>query len=351
MKFLTGLFFVFLSIIAQGDNMKTLSFYVVKYVKEPPKINGFLDDPQWKGVKSYSRYYEYFKSNPKPSIIKTEFKMLYGDNGVYLGIINYDENLKALKANYTVRDAERLWTDDCDEIYFDPFGDGVGYSKFVTNTIGTVSDLRRIDAAVTLSEWSGSGWMIKTSQSADAWIVEAFFPWEDLGGKAEPGKVWRFCNARFAYTSGKFVGATSSPGGNYNQPGNFGYLYFVKEQMPSASYVGSLMAFRVAPPWILPWDNQLISCNEPGKSECESIKNVFDDKKAEFTDMEKKIEALLKNGKDKSIAEKFQKAVKGAEAVNFDKDRFGSLKKISASISKLDNIYWELKLQELVDSI
>jgi hypothetical protein len=192
-----------------GGNMKTLSFYIVNHVKKSPVIDGKLSDEAWRSAPVYNRYYEYFKSNPKAALTKTEFKMLYDDSGVYLGVINYDKNLDKLKANYTVRDAAALWTDDCNEIYFDPYGDGVGYSKFVVNSIATVSDMRRIDAAVSLNEWSGTGWIAKTSQTEDAWIIEAFFPWEDLGGKAEDGKLWRFCDVRYAFTSGKFIGSTS----------------------------------------------------------------------------------------------------------------------------------------------
>ena len=83
--------------------------------------------------------------------------------------------------------------------------------------------MNRLDTAVVVGEWRGTGWYVKTSIQDDHWIIEGFFPWEDIGRVHEPGEMLRFCHTRYAYSSGKFVGATSSPGGNYASTHSFGY--------------------------------------------------------------------------------------------------------------------------------
>ncbi len=352
MKFSACLLVIFISAATLAGNFRTLSFYVVKHSDIEPVINGNLDDPAWKNAETYSGYYEYYKPNPKISELKTAFKMLYGKNGIYLGIINYEKKLGVLKANNTARDAEQLWKDDCDEIYFDSSGSGVGFSKFVVNSLGTMGDMRQIDASVSLPEWSGNEWIVKTSKTDDAWIVEAFFPWDDLGGKAEAGKTWRFCNVRYAYTSGKFAGATSSPGGCYNKPGNFGYLYFAEDKMPGPTKVGGiLLSAGVTPPWLLPFDNELISCSEPGKINYEKIKTTFTKQKLRFDSLRKKVRSLLEKNNNSMKASDFTKILKAESEIDFSKDKFCSLNEITELISKLDNLYWKLKINNLVNNL
>ncbi len=162
-------------------NMKILSLYTVNYSPDTPVINGKLNDGCWGKAEVSSTYYVYNRMLPKPGQLNSELKMLWNERGLYLGITNYERNMSAVRAKYTARDDINLWRDDCGEIYFDPAGNGVGFTKFIINAIGTIADQRRIDAAVTLTDWSAAGVQVATSQDADAWYIEAFSPgmtWE-----------------------------------------------------------------------------------------------------------------------------------------------------------------------------
>ena len=109
---------------AGGVEMKLLSFYNVMPATEEIVVDGSLSETAWKNARSHSMYYEYWKPNPDLGRLKTEFKMLYSAKGVYLAVINHERDMAKLKANFTTRDASELWTDDCDEIYIDAFGEG-----------------------------------------------------------------------------------------------------------------------------------------------------------------------------------------------------------------------------------
>lgn len=173
-------------VIALNAQMRELSFYEVRRTDSAPVIDGKLDDPCWQAADRHHAYYEYFKPNPGPGVLNTEFRMLSDAKGIYLGIVNYEERIREIRKNITDRDNPQLWTDDCAEIYFDPSADSIGYTKFMVNAIATVSDMRRIDNAVSLPEWNGNGWHAAVSINADNWTIEAFLPWADLERPPRP---------------------------------------------------------------------------------------------------------------------------------------------------------------------
>ena len=277
---------VFISIIPMfaSANMREISFYCPVPAEKPPVIDGILDDPCWKKAAPYTATYEYFKPNPGPGKLKNTIRIVYDAHGLYLGIINYEDNVKALRKTITDRDNPRLWTDDCAEIYFDPEAGGIGWRKFVVNAIGTVGDVLRVDGSVLRNDWNGIGWQVRTRINQDSWSMECFFPWEDLGKTAKPGDIWMFCHVRYAWTSGKFIGTTSSPGGNYSASGNFGYLCFLKAgQSADPETIAARLAPRLAPPWCIGIGDQMIF-NQGSGVQRASLADLIHTEKKRFAD-------------------------------------------------------------------
>lgn len=240
--------------------MRELSFYEVRPRIGKITIDGKLDEDAWKKIPVHQNYYEYWKNNPKPGALKTTYRMVYDETGLYMAVVNYDDNIPALKRTISEYDNGSIWTDDCGEFYFDPAANGIGYTKITINANGAFADMRRMDAAVTLSDWNGIGTLTAASIGKDAWYIEAFFPWEDLNGVPKPGSLWQFCHARFSWTKG-FRGMASSPGGNYNATDKFGYLYFSDGKTAlDPARIGALLQTKAAVPWCIPCGEILVSC-------------------------------------------------------------------------------------------
>ncbi|MCF6174897.1 MAG: carbohydrate-binding family 9-like protein [Victivallaceae bacterium] len=326
-------------------NMKILSLYTVNYSPDTPVINGKLNDGCWGKAEVSSTYYVYNRMLPKPGQLNSELKMLWNERGLYLGITNYERNMSAVRAKYTARDDINLWRDDCGEIYFDPAGNGVGFTKFIINAIGTIADQRRIDAAVTLTDWSAAGVQVATSQDADAWYIEAFFPWNDLGKIAEPGDLWRFCHVRYAWSSGKFVGATSSVGGSYTKPENFGFIYFAQDTQPGIEDISAVLKAKANPPWNLPINDGLLSYNG-SETSFKKLAAIYSDHYAAAQKLLKQpvFGANQGNPKVKQLKQRFTelKAVGGQD--------FSRLRKLIKFSGELDELYWKLKLKDLVEN-
>lgn len=224
------------------------------------ELDGRLDEPAWSTAVVHSRFVEYYKAHPKVSPLKSELRLLYTDKALWIGLTHFEEHPEKLKVVSTTRDSVD-WYEDMDEIYVDPFGDAIGFTKLLVNSAGVIGDMRRIDGSVVLNEWDGLGWRAKTSVGPDRWTVEICLPYADLQQPPVPGEsLWRLCVTRYQWTTGKFVGSVSSPKGAYNNPSGFGYLHFLKPgETPSVDLVGRMLSGRVAPPWCLWFGDRLLT--------------------------------------------------------------------------------------------
>ena len=212
-----------------------------------PVLDGRLDDDVWGKAVVHSRFYEYFKPRPNVSPLKSEMRLLYTDKALWIGLTHYEDHPEKLKVLSTVRDGVSWW-EDMDEIYIDPFGEAIGYTKLLVNSTGVIGDRRRIDGSVILWEWSGDAWRAKTHVYDDRWTVEVCLPYSDL--QMPP---------RYQWTTGKFVGNVSSPGGNNNNTSAFGYLSFLLPgQRPDAEGIVRALGGNVSAPWCTEVDGKLV---------------------------------------------------------------------------------------------
>lgn len=342
--------FIILSLVsglAFSAPPRELSFYVVSPVEgKAPVIDGSLNEPAWEKAAVFRHYYVYNCAEPIPEKLKTEFRMLYDEKGIYLGIINFEEHPEKLRKIITDFDNSAIWTDDCAEIFFDARANGISYHCFKVNCIGTRADFRRRDAAVYQNDWSGTDWTARTSTGKDRWTIEAFFPWSDLPAKAEMSDIWMFCHVRYAYSGGNFAGATSSVLGGYSSPRNFGYIYFKgANDTVSPEKISALLSRSAEEPWCAMAGNTLI-LRDKGKSVLTEPGQV---KNNEFAEIEK-LSAELARACGKSAFKKYREEL---DAINLE---CRVLEKEKTTVSGLRRLYvlkercralkWKIALEE-----
>lgn len=335
---------LFISAIAAGAlltaaaDWQELSFYAVHPLKTPITLDGRLTDAGWRDIPAHTAYYEYFKTNPKPSPLKTEFRMAYDEKGIYLGVTNHGDSSKIRKFIQAF-DSPDLWTDDCAEIYFDPAGDGIGYRRFIVNAIGCTADMMRLDASVTLNEWSGIGWMAKTSVEADRWSIEAFFPWSDLGAQGHPGDVWGFLHARFAWPNG-FIGAVSSPNGNYMNTTAFTRICFTDGKTPmDLKRIGAVLNPMTPAPWLLQIRDGILY-NDGSGVKTEKADLFLKRAEKEWKKEAGKVRPLAEHGKNSADRKEFESLCAPPDLEGLP--RFFQYQE---KCGKLKKLYWKIRLQ------
>ncbi len=353
------LVFVLLTPSTRAAGVRMLAFYELRRTASPPVLDGKLDDACWKQADRSVIYYEYYKPNPGPGALKTDLRMVYDKKGVYLAITNHDDQVEKIRAERKRHDDPGLWRDDCAELYFDPACAAIGFVKFVINPIGTRADMKRVDAAVTLGDWNGTAWTAKTGKQKEAWTIEAFFPWSDLGQKAKPGDLWMFDHVRYAYSTGKFRGVTWSPGGSYSRPENFGFIYFGGDKPLDPKSLGGFLSARVTPPWRLAIASGFILCNGRDDVQFQSAEGIAEKSRKEVGARLRQAAAELaklpagrRSKKLKGAVDDLQKTYRNLSKTRLTvQNTMGMVKDYEALGRKVDELYWQIRVAGLLQSL
>ena len=245
---------VAVGLAAEAANMRELAFQTAMPAKVAPKIDGVLDDECWQTATVHSDYYEYLKPNPRRvTNTKTDCMIVYDAQGVYTGIRNWEDEPAKLRQNCKKNNQNNIWLDDSGEIYYDPDAAGIGYYKFIVNSLGKYDTAWRMDGANMYEDWTCGGVVCAAKVFDDRWEVELFVPWSAFHGRPgpKPGDVWTFNHSRFRFGKlGWGPGfSTSAPGGSGVSANKFGYLYFSDGSKPDPKRVLDILEKRLNVDW------------------------------------------------------------------------------------------------------
>ncbi|MHB8581055.1 MAG: carbohydrate-binding family 9-like protein [Ignavibacteriaceae bacterium] len=177
---------------AQSIQISKIKFspreYVCYYISSPLKIDGELNEPEWKKA-AWTKDFVDIEGSSKPiPRFKTRVKMLWDNTYFYVGAELQEPEVWA---TLTQRDAI-IYHDNDFEVFIDPDGDTQRYSEFEMNALNTVFDLLltkpyRDTRKAPLIEWDIHG--LKTAVAVNGtlnhpgdkdkgWTVELAFPWK-----------------------------------------------------------------------------------------------------------------------------------------------------------------------------
>jgi len=185
--------------------------YDCPFSETPIAVDGELNEPVWAKAKTIS-----FVIPPsfKEPISKTEAKIVYDKDFLYVAFKAYDEDIWSL---FTERDSSTC-SEDVLEVFFktDPAKDP--YFNFEINALGTVLDAYNVkrNAAGNYKRWSQwdcaglktaikiKGTLNNWTDRDEYWVLEVAIPFASiptLGGKAPvKGDKWCFNLARYDYS-------------------------------------------------------------------------------------------------------------------------------------------------------
>jgi hypothetical protein len=161
--------------------------YKATQITTTPLIDGILDEQLWQAGEWIDDFIQYQPYNGGKPSQRTEFKILFDDNNLYVAIKSFDTSPDSIVKRLTRRDQV---DGDMVGIVFDSYHDlrtgflfgtgfgGVKFDQMMTND-GQNQD----------SSWDPN-WWVKTSSNNEGWIAEMKIPFSQLRFEKNSGDVW-----------------------------------------------------------------------------------------------------------------------------------------------------------------
>ncbi|MBQ9337115.1 MAG: hypothetical protein IJS14_07465 [Lentisphaeria bacterium] len=133
------------------------------------KVDGDLDKEVWKKAEVITGLRPVGKSNDARMKNRTELRLLYSAEALYLGVKCW-QDMSKMTAQYD-QDEMPVWNDDNLDLFFDIAGKGAGLYQFCINPLGSTTDLKDGKKA-----YFAAGRETKAKRFDDRWEVEIKIP-------------------------------------------------------------------------------------------------------------------------------------------------------------------------------
>jgi hypothetical protein len=151
--------------------------------EESIAVDGALDEPSWERAEPIADFKQSEPQNGKPPTERTEIRILFNADNLYIGARFFDSNPVGILGNQMVRDGG-LGADDRFMWVIDPLNDARSGYFFEINPAGAMGDAQLVPAnagsGLTQNRaWNGI-WLAHTRRSDQGWTVEVEIPFRTL---------------------------------------------------------------------------------------------------------------------------------------------------------------------------
>ncbi|MBI3304650.1 MAG: carbohydrate binding family 9 domain-containing protein [Deltaproteobacteria bacterium] len=148
-------------------------------INEVISIDGVLDEPAWQRAQVADTFWQREPDEGAPPSQRTEVRVLYSRSRLYVGVICFDTDPRAIVASRFDRDAD-LEPDDRVTLLFDTFHDHRNAFIFQVNAVGARFDQIITDEGQDQNrDWNGI-WYARTRITEQGWTVEFAIPFQTL---------------------------------------------------------------------------------------------------------------------------------------------------------------------------
>ncbi|MBA2249511.1 MAG: carbohydrate binding family 9 domain-containing protein [Chitinophagaceae bacterium] len=194
---------LFYSLISSAQN--TLNQLTAKRTTAVFKIDGKLDEPEWKNAPVATNFVEL---RPVPfrkeeEVNRTEIFILYNDQGIYIGGYCHEKSKDSVATELVGRD--NFGNNDFVGVIFDTYYDKINASEYFVTPLGEQMDAKQAPNSNGNSEdfsWS-SVWESASSLQNDGWTFEMFLPYSALRFSKKDSQVWGMNIVRRRNKSGR----------------------------------------------------------------------------------------------------------------------------------------------------
>lgn len=196
--------FISKDIKAQEINKKRKKINATR-IDSPPKIDGILDESIWLNVPIAKDFVMMRPNNgeKEPNTHKTEVKLVYDDEAIYVSAIMYAPDTSIIPAEFNNRD--RIGNSDFFMLMINPNDDGQNPTMFIVTASGVQVD-SKVSTGNEDYNWNAV-WRSAIKINADNWSVEMKIPYRALRFANRPVQSWginfhrevKNLNARFTW--------------------------------------------------------------------------------------------------------------------------------------------------------
>ncbi|MGZ9676732.1 DUF5916 domain-containing protein [Flavobacterium sp. GNP001] len=179
-------FILFLSAISSFGQRKKLE---TKFVSDKIEIDGKINESVWQTAPIAGDFITFEPDNgkPIPENKKTEVRVLYDNDAIYIAAIMQDENPEKILREITQRDD--FGTSDVFGVFINGFNDGQQDFQFFVNAADGQADCIATDTNGEDYSWDAV-WRSKAIITDKGWNVEMRIPYAALRFSAEKKQTW-----------------------------------------------------------------------------------------------------------------------------------------------------------------
>ncbi|MBF4508473.1 carbohydrate binding family 9 domain-containing protein [Flavobacterium sp. JLP] len=152
-------------------------------------IDGKLDETAWENAPIATDFIMFEPDNGKPITEgkKTEIKVLYNNDAIYIGAMMYDDEPNKILKEISQRD--NFGTADIFGVFINGFNDGQQNFEFFVSAADVQGDCIMTDAIGEDYSWDAV-WISKAKLTDKGWIVEIKIPYAALRFSGENKQTW-----------------------------------------------------------------------------------------------------------------------------------------------------------------
>lgn len=156
-------------------NKKTLK---AVRIQTAPKIDGVLNDKAWNDAIIARDFVQMEPYNGLPSSQKSDVKLIYDDNAIYIGAMLYDTAPDSITSELSKRDD--MGVSDNFGIHIDPYNDALNAYGFYVNPAGVQRDVKVAEIRHRDDKSWDAVWESQTLRVENGWVVEMKIPYSAL---------------------------------------------------------------------------------------------------------------------------------------------------------------------------
>ena len=141
------------------------------------RVDGNLDEPIWRDASTAAGFTQFQPDEGAPASHRTEAKVLYGPEALYVGIQAYDPSPDSIQGQLTRRDQESY--SDWVGVILDSYYDRRTAFQFLVNPVGVKRDVYLYDDTEEDRSWDAV-WDVSTRVTEEGWTAEFRIPFSQL---------------------------------------------------------------------------------------------------------------------------------------------------------------------------